>query len=90
MGLRVRGRGGWDRTAPVAAPISAFLWGSTPFLCARAKKWGGTGSRGKRLLPKKTAHPYNPPTTTNPLPKSGEERPVYRPAALTRMVEPPG
>ena len=22
---------------------SAFLWGSTPFLCARAKKWGGTG-----------------------------------------------
>ena len=43
LGLRVRGRGGRDRTAPVAAPISAFLWGSTPFLCARAKKWGGTG-----------------------------------------------
>ena len=35
---------------------SAFLWGSTPFLCARAKKWGGTGSRGEGLLPKKTAH----------------------------------
>ena len=46
LGLRVRGRGGRDRTAPVAAPKSAFLWGSTPFLCARAKKWGGTGSRG--------------------------------------------
>ena len=73
LGLRVRGRGGRDRTAPVAAPISAFLWGSTPFLCARAKKWGGTGSRGKRLLPKKTAHPYNPPTPTKPLPKSGED-----------------
>ena len=43
LGLRVRGRGGWDRTAPVAAPKSAFLWGSTPFLCARAKKWGGIG-----------------------------------------------
>ena len=43
LGLRVRGRCGWDRTCPVAAPISAFLWGSTPFLCARAKKWGGTG-----------------------------------------------
>ena len=43
LGLRVRGRGGRDRTAAVAAPISAFLWGSTPFLCARAKKWGGTG-----------------------------------------------
>ena len=56
LGLRVRGRGGWDRTAAVAAPISAFLWGSTPFLCARAKKWGGTGSRGDRLLPKETAH----------------------------------
>ena len=56
LGLRVRGRGGWDRTATVVAPISAFLWGSTPFLCARAKKWGGTGSRGERLLPKKTAH----------------------------------
>ena len=25
-------------------PISAFLWGSTPFLWARPKKWGGTGS----------------------------------------------
>ena len=24
-------------------PISAFLWGSTPFLWARPKKWGGTG-----------------------------------------------
>ncbi len=43
LGLRVRGRGGRDRTAAVAAPISAFLWGSTPFLCARAKKWGGIG-----------------------------------------------
>ena len=43
LGLCVRGRGGRDRTAPVAAPKSAFLWGSTPFLCARAKKWGGTG-----------------------------------------------
>ena len=25
-------------------PKSAFLWGSTPFLWARPKKWGGTGS----------------------------------------------
>ena len=71
LGLRVRGRGGWDRTCHVAAPKSAFLWGSTPFLCARAKKWGGTGSRGHKLPPKKTAHPYNPPTSTKPLPKVG-------------------
>ena len=90
LGLRVRGRGGWDRAAPVAAPISAFLWGSTPFLCARAKKWGGIGSRSHNPPPNKTAHTHKPPTTTNPLPKSGEERPVYRPAALTLMVEPPG
>ena len=90
LGLRVRGRGGWDRTATVAAPKSAFLWGSTPFLCARAKKWGGMGSRGKRLLPKKTAHTHIPPDKHQPRPKSGEERPVYRPVALTRMVEPPG
>ena len=51
LGLRVRGRGGRDRTAPVAAPISAFLWGSTPFLCARAKKWGGTGMAGAVYCP---------------------------------------
>ena len=40
------------------APKSAFLWGSTPFLCARAKKWGGMGSRGRQLLPKGTAHTH--------------------------------
>ena len=90
LGLRVRGRGGWDPTAPVAAPLSAFLWGSTPFLCARAKKWGGIGSRGHNPPPNKTAHPHNLPTSTSPSPKSGEERPVYRLVALTRMVEPPG
>ena len=71
LGLRVRGRGGRDRTAPVAAPKSAFLWGSTPFLCARAKKWGGIGSRGHNTLPKKTAHPHQP------LPKVG--RGTYSP-----------
>jgi len=37
----------------VAASKSAFLWGSTPFLCARAKKWGGTGSRGRGFCPRK-------------------------------------
>ena len=53
LGLRVRGRGGRDRTAAVAAPISAFLWGSTPFLCARAKKWGGTGRASAVYCPRK-------------------------------------
>ena len=73
LGLRVRGRGGRDRTATVAAPLSAFLWGSTPFLCARAKKWGGTGSRGRQLFPKKSAHTYKPTDKHQPLPKSGED-----------------
>ena len=27
-------------------PISAFLWGSTPFLWARPKKWGGKAVKG--------------------------------------------
>ena len=42
-------------------PISVFLWGSTPFLWARPKKWGGTGStnvkssRTKRRVPE--THP---------------------------------
>ena len=71
LGLRVRGRGGRDPTAPVAAPLSAFLWGSTPFLCARAKKWGGTGSRGHNPPPNKTAHTHNPKTPTSPPPKVG-------------------
>ena len=53
LGLRVCGRGGWDRTAAVAAPKSAFLWGSTPFLCARAKKWGGTGRASAVYCPRK-------------------------------------
>ena len=61
---RPRGRHCRYQVPPTAK--SAFLWGSTPFLCARAKKWGGTGSRGKRLLPKKTAHTYRVKTRSFP------------------------
>ncbi len=71
LGLRVRGRGGRDPTAPVAAPKSAFLWGSTPFLCARAKKWGGTGSRRRQLLTNKTAHTYNAKKNSGGTPGEG-------------------
>ena len=53
-----RPRGRHCRLSLPPATQSAFLWGSTPFLCARAKKWGGTGSRGRRLLTKGTAHTY--------------------------------
>ena len=52
----------WERrvgpeTSRGATTPSAFLWGSTPFLWARPKKWGGTGStnvkssRTKRRVP---------------------------------------
>ena len=39
------GRGGWvPKPHGGATTPSAFLWGSTPFLWARPKKWGGIGS----------------------------------------------
>ena len=44
---RVGAEGEWERRAGPHTfvrrghPISAFLWGSTPFLLARPKKWGG-------------------------------------------------
>ena len=44
-------------------PKSVFLWGSTPFLWARPKKWGGTGSANVKPTSSKTAsssHPKNP------------------------------
>ncbi len=39
---------------------SAFLWGSTPFLWARPKKWGGTGSTNVKKRSNKTASSSNP------------------------------
>ena len=47
---------GWSiARASLSLSASAHLqkrvfWGSTPFLWARAKKWGGIGSRGRQLL----------------------------------------
>ena len=40
LGLCVSGRGGRDRTAAVAAPKSAFLWGSTPVSLRASKEMG--------------------------------------------------
>ena len=40
-------------------PKSAFLWGSTPFLWARPKKWGGTGSTNVKPTASKTASSAN-------------------------------
>ena len=56
-------------------PISVFLWGSTPFLWARPKKWGGTGStnvkssRTKRRVPPSQNPP--PRAALEPRPYSG-------------------
>ena len=52
-------------------PKSAFLWGSTPFLWARPKKWGGTAAQGKDnqqqtgefLPPQKPGRGWNPAPT---------------------------
>ena len=47
-------------------PISVFLWGSTPFLWARPKKWGGNSStnlkssRPKRRVPPTPVKPISP------------------------------
>ena len=43
-------------------PKSVFLWGSTPFLWARPKKWGGTAAQGKAKQNKtaSSSHPKNP------------------------------
>ena len=44
-------------------PISVFLWGSTPFLWARPKKWGGTGSVNAKPTNSKTASSAQPKST---------------------------
>ena len=76
LGLRVRGRGGRDRTATVAAPKSAFLWGSTPFLCARAKKWGGTGRASAVYCPRKRRTRTNPRQAPAPAPSRARNVPT--------------
>src|SRR5699024_1386873 len=42
-------------------PKSALLWGSTPFLWARPKKWGGTGSTNLKSSRTKRRVPPTPP-----------------------------
>ena len=44
-------------------PISVFLWGSTPFLWARPKKWGGTGSTNLKIFRKHIGEFLNPAPT---------------------------
>ena len=44
---RVGEAGGSRNLTGAPPPKSAFLWGSTPFLWARPKKWGGIAAQGK-------------------------------------------
>src|SRR5699024_5610315 len=56
-------------------PISGFLWGSTPFLWARPKKWGGFAAQGKDNQ-KQNSEFLQPPKTH---PRAGmEPRPYGR------------
>ena len=74
------------RFTPPPTTKSAFLWGSTPFLCARAKKWGGMGSRGRQLPTKVTAHPQKAQTSSLLL-LPGAPRPTW--AGLISSSTPP-
>ena len=44
---RVGEAGGSRNLTGAPPPKSVFLWGSTPFLWARPKKWGGTAAQAK-------------------------------------------
>ena len=83
---RQRSRGWWSQQGKKAL----FFGGSTPFLWASTKEMGSNRRASHRPPPNVSSHTHNPPTSTKPSPKSGEERPDYRLVALTRMVEPPG
>ena len=52
---RVGEAGGPRNLTGAPPPKSVFLWGSTPFLWARPKKWGGTGSVNAKPTNSKTA-----------------------------------
>ena len=54
-------RGGPETSRGRHHPKSAFLWGSTPFLWARPKKWGGTGSTRQSHAAAKRRVPPTPP-----------------------------
>ena len=57
---RVGEAGGSRNLTGAPPPKSVFLWGSTPFLWARPKKWGGTGSAKVKPTASKTASSSTP------------------------------
>ena len=89
LGLRVRGRGGWDATCPVAASKARFF-GAPPRFFAQEQRNGVEQAVGvrdfyptKRRTRTKLRHPPAPPQSR------ARNVPSTEAAALTRMVEPP-
>ena len=59
---RVGEAGGSRNLTGAPPPKSVFLWGSTPFLWARPKKWGGNSSTNlKSSRTKRRVPPTHPP-----------------------------
>ena len=71
---RVGEAGGSRNLTGAPPPKSVFLWGSTPFLWARPKKWGGTGSANVKTTNSKTASSAQP----KPNPRARVEPRPYR------------
>ena len=68
----------------------ARFFGAPPRFFAQEQRNGVELAVGATIQrPRKRRTRTNPQITTSPRPKSGEERPVHRLVALTRMVEPP-
>ena len=75
LGLRARGRGGWDATAPVAASKARFF-GAPPRFFAQEQRNGVELAVGATThCPGKRRTRTSPQTPTSPLPKSGEDDP---------------
>ena len=90
LGLTPNGRGGWAHQGDVEASKRFSLTARHRFFGQAPKKWGRKAGKANDPHPTYRRTRRKPPTPTKPRPKSGEERPVHRPIALTRMVEPPG
>ncbi len=65
-------------------PKSVFLWGSTPFLWARPKKWGGTGSTN--VKPNRQQFGEFLPAKTHPPGGAGTPPPQWQRKRVPRRV----
>ena len=86
---RVGEAGGSRNLTGGATTPSAFLWGSTPFLWARPKKWGGTAAQGKtnrqqngEFLKPTSGRRWNPAPTEGLVERQAAKTPPFRAASL--------